>query len=201
MTDFSTSPGALRLSRVVGSDVTITRPNDVVPYTGGDVMGADGGDARIALGLPATPTGLRLIGIRFIFFDRNASGSAQTFNMWTFTSQPATVIADNSPLALSDADIDLIVGGVSLSGFQAAVFNLSAIGAQGVTLNMTAAASGRRVTSALVMGDMLQGTGYSGIVPPTLPIPTHAYLWTSGAYTPIAQEVFVLRPVMLYLPT
>lgn len=182
--------------RKVGTDITITRPADTTAYAVGDVYGADG-DARIALNVPTAPPGMRLIAYNILgILHREPGGNTLTAALYMFSAQPATIIDDNAPLTLSDADIDLLIMESTNTGGAAFTFSFGT-GAAAGGLNMTATTDGRRASYGLFT-PTIGGSSAQEFAPATLTTPTHAYLVVTSAYTPVSGEVLVLRPIAYF---
>lgn len=168
--------------------ITITRPNDVTAYAVGDVYG-DAADAR------QTITGLapnrRLSVLRtHAIQQRSPADAAMTFSV-IFSTAFATVIGDNAPLALSDADITTVVAqpfyGGNATGQNAAGFTQNNTQ---TLLNMSAGAAGRR--SSIISWS---NNGW--------PVPANGqlqfYIILGAAYTPLALEVITMKWYASYL--
>jgi hypothetical protein len=150
--------------------ITITRPNNVTAYTIGDVYGA-AVDARITLAF-GLPPGTLFFANLYIVRQRAPVTANQGVTVWPFIgAPPATIIADNDPLTLSDADINLLVK----SGISAQVM------IPGVTsgVNFSADPNGRVLSS---------GAGIYGIMPATGDGNVYVYLMKGAAYVPLALE-------------
>lgn len=175
-------------------DIVIDRPNDVTGYVTGDVWGPAGGDCRIALGIPPV-AGASLIAVAVRALNNRPVGDpALTLRFFLFNEQPATILADNAPIALSDADIARI----AMISNNALSAQLAFAGGGGGTdaLNMGAGANGRRGAMALLVGSTIGGT-----VPVGVPTPTHAYFALGAAYAPLALERTTLTFVGVFLST
>lgn len=97
---------------VSSSVVAVQRPNDATPYVAGDVFG-DAVDARLHF-----PNVARVIGgiAEYRFGWWYSSATFISLALLFFDEQPETILGDNTPLALSDADADRIVGFTTFSG-------------------------------------------------------------------------------------
>lgn len=163
--------------------VVVTRPNDVTAYAIGDVYG-DAADARVPIAGFA-PT-RRISVLRMYMVQSRAASEVSLVNLtWLpFSAQPATVIGDNSPLALSDADIALAAAQIGSSGVVAvsASFNQNSTN----WLNNAAGIAGRRAAIFNVV----------------LPTPASGTLWlylfNITAYVPLALETVTIFPFVQY---
>lgn len=172
---------------VVGAAVQLTRPNNVTAYAAGQVYGT-AADGRITIASPALPADAALTAFNnmsLLLVQGNVpTAAAIAVNLILFSAVPATVLADQAGLALSDADIALILtqlGGVAFS------FS-SATGTQ--VLNMSAGNAGRRGVLAAnivnVVTTLAPSSNY-GI-----------YLVVGAAYTPVALETMTVIPYWHY---
>lgn len=181
--------------RVAGVPVTITRPNNTTAYVASGVYG-DAADARVAFAVPALPADALMPGFNSAQFmavqTRNPADPTLSLQLVLFTAQPATVMGDQAPFRLSDADIANILPGSVGTVAETVLFTSSNTAPQ---WNRGAGIAGRR-----------GGTGnfslMSGLYVPggaTL----YAYLFAVAAYVPVALEQITFRPVFNYtaLPT
>lgn len=101
-------PGGMPSYRTIPK-VTITRPNNVTAYAVGDAFG-DAANALITLPLGVSPGRAYVVRL----FETNTRspvvGVSLNFHSLLFSGvAPATVIGDNNPIVLSDADIVLAI--------------------------------------------------------------------------------------------
>jgi hypothetical protein len=185
--------------RIALPKITLVRPNNVTAYVAGGVLG-DAADARLSFTLPAVappdaavpaPNCFGGLGVHFLFVNhRDPAAVALPAISGLLCAGPfTTVLGDQAPMALNDADIDaLYVGGAvpafTIAGMATGVLNLT-------TLAIGAGAAGRRGNLAAFQ----PSTGTLWALGQTLGL----YLWMQAAYVPIAQEVFDLYPWITYL--
>lgn len=170
---------------VAAAGVTQTRPNNVTAYAAGQVYGS-AADARYALTVPALPadalgpgfTSIGLLAVQNV----NLAQAAPVFNVYLFDGSPATVLGDQATIALSDADIALLVLGSLVT-----TITMSNNAAQASMLNQGAGTAGRRGSSTSSFpvttktGKFLTGGQTVGV-----------YLAVQAAYTPLALEAVTL---------
>lgn len=159
--------------------IVITRPNDVTPYAIGDVFGA-AADARITVPCGLAPLAsfqLRLLVVQH----RAPTAAAVSIGFLPFIgAPPATVIGDNAPLALSDADILLQMN----SGLGQLGLNFGTTGG----LNFSADPNGRRM-------------GWTPMASLRMPVGGDGKIYFYAAFfgttwTPLALEVMTLYPFL-----
>lgn len=184
----SSQPTIAAFSRTVaGALITVTRPNNVTAYVAGQVFGA-AADARISFAVPALPADAvrPFSSLTMVAIDRVIpSAGAPTINLVLFSAQPATVLADQANLALSDADIATVLP--TLPGSQAMQFGAwpAGVGAVGAV----------NVTSRRQTASTWSPVGNGSITPG---VTLWFYLWVQVAYTPVANEVLTLQPLYSY---
>lgn len=171
----------------------ITRPNNATGYTAGDVYG-DAADARNSVVVPAMPSGVAPQTAAFSTFSivpvRGApvGAAAVSFQLLIFTAQPATIIGDNAPLALSDADIALIPPNYlaspgNITGLQ---FTTAVSAADPNTLSQAAGVAARQT----VQSPFTSSTGFADVLVPGATL--WFYLMVTAAYAPTALETLDL---------
>lgn len=183
-----------------GSPIVVTRPNDTTAYAQGDVFGA-AVDARITLPIPAPPSGpagaaYYLISLSFLAVRSGAnllstSPTLQPFVLF-FQSQPATVIADNAPLALSDADIALLIRQTS------PLYNTSftSFGASSNCFNYGPAGKIRMGSFLNSVAPTEDYGAVGGNVSGSWPTNTNVYMYWyfQASFTPTAEETVTIVP-------
>jgi len=179
-----------------GADIPWTRPNDTTAYITGDVF-ADGAlaDGRLHIGpLVAPATGVAgtsyyLSGVQFGVQRTGANlviGSpAMGIGGIMFSAQPATVIADNAPLALSDADLALIIRPSNNQPFTISF---------GPSQASNYGPAGKIRFGSSVTPSMAADVAGVGNVPTSFPLEWWMYWFLTGAFVPTAQEVLTFKP-------
>jgi hypothetical protein len=175
--------------RVIGSTITIVRPNNVTAYAAGQVWG-DGTDARVNIPIPAAPSDIVIPGFNGLVLLAVVSrprtdtiGTAERVAL--FLAQPTTILGDQAVFSVSDAEIATILAGES--NISSALSSTST----GSQLNASAGVAGRRflgsATVSFPSGFFLTPGG-------TL----YAYFRVVTAYTPVALETLWITPVFSY---
>lgn len=180
-------PVSIIAKPLTGAPVTVTRPNNVVAYAVGQVFGA-AGDARVSFTTPAQPSdadrAFMQPALSFECVDQvGAAAGSLNLQLILFAAQPATVLADQAALALSDADIALVIPWGSSNNISGQVPFATGAGSPN-TVNTT----NRRLAVATggVMTILTWATTY------------WLYLWSGSAYTPAANEVLTITPSFTY---
>lgn len=187
---------ALTGRRIAAPKITITRPNNATPYVAGGVLGA-AVDARLTLAVPAIPAdaigptfaGFNSNGLVLVLVNHRAPTDAAfpSLNLLLATQPFVSVLADQAPLVLTDAEIATLYTTTTLPAW-----GLSGIpSATGTSvLKIAAGGAGRR---GIVTGAAFDSGSY--LVPgATLGL----YLWTAVAYVPIANEMLDIYPFWTY---
>lgn len=182
-----------------GAPIVVTRPNDTTAYTAGDVFGA-AADARLSFAVPAPPatgvTGatyflesISLLGDRSGANLLSGSPSFQPFLLF-FTAQPATVIADNAPLALSDPDLALLV--------RLASSFVTAFTAFTMTSNGHNYGPAGKIKMASFINTLQPSSDLGAVGNILASWPTNTtiffYVFLPAAFVPTAQEVLTITP-------
>jgi len=177
--------------RVLGTPVTVTRPNNVNAYAQGKVWGT-AADGRFALAVPALPA------------DAQGDGFSSVVVLWVNSRGPAdaafpntatyvcpggftTVLGDQAAFALNDADIGNLM--TASNSPSAASFSINT-GTGASMLNAGAAGAGRR--GALMTFTPVVGNN----IPPGSVLGLYAVL--QAAYTPIGLETLTAVPYYVY---
>jgi len=176
---------------VVGTPVTVQRPNNVNAYAAGQVFGT-AADGRFTLVSPALPTNAQLAGfstLTCLAVESRAPADPSLPTVWGYLCLGGftTVLGDQVAMALNDADIDNLV----TQAGQVFAFSLAInTGTGSQTLNASAGVNGRR-------GLVLAFAAPNGIVFPPL-TKIGVYFVVSAAYTPAALETLTLIPWWSY---
>lgn len=176
---------------VLGTPVTLTRPNNVNAYVQGQVYGP-AADARALLLVPLLPADAQVAGFTTVTFlmaqTRGPADPALNGTRITLASVPyTTVLGDQAALALNDTDIDNLL--TTIASPVAQIFNLNT-GLGSTMLNASAGVAGRRAV-------VVQYTPPAGIIL----VPGSAlglYLVIDGPYVPAALESFTVYTVWTY---
>lgn len=173
---------------VAGTTVLITRPNNVNAYVGGGQVWGAAADARLAFPVPALPDGAVVpgfTGVALACINRRSPNDPTTGALWFAVSpvQFVTVLGDQQPLALTDAEIAQCV--FQNGGFSHPVATFTTGAGTTLVLNLSAGNLGRRgIPGALVL------SGGQLIAPSST---LFAYLHTGSAYNPLALEQITVQ--------
>lgn len=176
---------------VRGVPVTTTRPNNAVVYAAGQVYGP-AADARIQLAVPALPADAQSDGFSAVLIfavQSREPGAVTSPNFFYVIRNGAftTVLGDQAPFALNDADIAALY---TTNNIPTVGFGTFPTGSAAAMLNAGAGILGRR----------------SFFFNPTLPsgrtfVPGSVvglYVWVNGAYAPLANEFLRFRTRWTY---
>lgn len=171
--------------------LVLTRPNNVVAYTAGQVYGP-AGDARLTFTSPALPADARDANFDLLAFTLiqgvGPATPSVTFNLVVARAPFTSVAGDQTVLSLNDADIANLILPNAGSSPGILVAGAFTTGFGNFVVNASAGLAGRRMYST------------SASVPNLLPpLTTYGlYVWVNAAYVPLALETLTIIPYFTY---